>query len=99
MQYSSMLGRKLWATLCEIEPGLFSVRYRSNATDGSVLDMPIYQVATCAADAEQRVENRARTCGFEAVVWDNGFATPATFATTARVGVRSNAGERLVAGK
>jgi hypothetical protein len=99
MQYSSMLERKLWATLCEIEPGLFSVRYRSNATDGSVLDMPIYQVATCAADAEQRIENRARTCGFEAVVWDNGFATQAPFVATSRTLARPEAGERLVAGK
>jgi hypothetical protein len=66
-----MLGRKLWVTLCEIESGLFSVRYRSNVDDGSVHDMPIYQVATCVADAEQRIENRARTCGFDAVVWDH----------------------------
>jgi hypothetical protein len=97
-QYKSLLGRKLWATLCEIEPGLFSVRYRCNVADGSVHDMPVYQVATCIAEAEQRIENRARTCGFDAVMWDHGLVSPTASFSVSEATRQSKTGTPLVAG-
>jgi hypothetical protein len=70
-------ARLLRATLCEIERGLFHVSYRADTAKSGLHELPIYQVGTCASDARQRVEERARGCGFELVVWDYATLVPA----------------------
>ena len=68
--------RVLGATLCEVERGLFYVTYTmDNAALGKHL-LPRYQVGTCASDAQQRIERKARECGYEAVVWESAPADP-----------------------
>jgi hypothetical protein len=61
--------------------------------------MPIYQVGTCMADAERRIENRANTCGFDAVVWDHGSAGATPLFERVEATHRLRAGEPLVAGE
>lgn len=72
-----MLGGTLRATLCEVERGLFHVNYRSEAVDWDVHELPLYQVGTSAADAQQRIEQRAQECGFDIVTWDHVLVDPA----------------------
>ena len=68
-------GRVLSATLCEVERGLFYVTYTMDSAGLGKHLLPRYQVGTCASDAQQRIEKRARECGYEAVVWEE--AAPA----------------------
>jgi hypothetical protein len=62
-------GRVLSATLCEVERGLFYATYTEDSAALGKHLLPRYQVGTCASDAQQRIEKRARECGYEAVVW------------------------------
>jgi hypothetical protein len=64
-------GRVLSATLCEVERGLFYVTYTMDSLALGKHLLPRYQVGTCASDAQQRIEKRARECGYEAVVWES----------------------------
>ncbi len=68
MPYREMPIRRLRATLCEVEHGLFSVSYASESGDAKTL--PIYQVGADVTQAQQRVEERALASGFDTVVWD-----------------------------
>ena len=68
-------GGVLRATLCEVERGLFYVTYTMDSAALGKHLLPRYQVGTCASDAQQRIEMRARECGYEAVVWEE--AAPA----------------------
>jgi hypothetical protein len=61
--------RRLQASLCEIETGLFSITYR-NAVGQT---LPLYQVGTDALDAQARVEAQALARGFKSVVWADGY--------------------------
>jgi hypothetical protein len=66
--------RTLIATLCEVERGLFHVAYR---VDGAAIghhNMPRYEVGATALDVQQRIGQRARECGYGAVVWEIAFA-------------------------
>lgn len=69
-------GRTLHAALCEVERGLFSVRYRAGEMDHNVHYLPPYQVGSCAADARQRIEQAALRYGYEAIIWDPVFPAP-----------------------
>jgi len=66
----------LHATLYEIERGLFQVVYRVGGVKLGKHHLPRYQVGTCAADAQMRIEQCARECGYETVVWEPVFAEP-----------------------
>jgi hypothetical protein len=62
--------RMLYANLYEIERGLFCVSYRRG--DGAIGKhlLPCYQVGISVSDAQKRIEQRARECGYDAVVWE-----------------------------
>jgi hypothetical protein len=81
-------GRVLSATLCEVERGLFYVTY---AMDSAALGkhlLPRYQVGTCTSDAQQRIEKRARECGYEAVIWESAPADPSALPLRAEQATR-----------
>jgi hypothetical protein len=63
--------RKLHATLCEIEHGLFFVTYETGMMKRDPR-LPPYQVGTSDRDARQRIEQSARMCGYEDISWDLG---------------------------
>jgi hypothetical protein len=66
----------LHATLCEIERGLFQVSYHVAGVGLGKHHLPRYQVGTCATDAQSRIEQRARECGYDMVVWESAFVEP-----------------------
>jgi hypothetical protein len=66
--------RMLIATLCEIERGLFHVAYRVDGAAFGHHNLPRYEVGATALDVRRRIEQRARECGFGAVVWQMAFA-------------------------
>jgi hypothetical protein len=70
MEFRGLRGQILRAALCEIERGLFLVTYSSDRQDRDVSDLPTYQVAKSALEAQLRIEERAYICGFVNVVWD-----------------------------
>jgi hypothetical protein len=49
-------GRWLWATICEIEPGLFQAIYSNTGSASNERDLPIYQTGVDLADAKRRFE-------------------------------------------
>jgi hypothetical protein len=71
-------GSMLNATLCEIERGLFYVTYTVDGVGLGKHLLPRYQVGTSAADAQHRIEHRARECGYAAVIWESTVAKPST---------------------
>ena len=73
MATGSSQGRVLIATICEIERGLFHVGYRGDAIGR---ELPIYQVGACAADARRLIEQQAKECGCDSVVWDHELVDP-----------------------
>jgi hypothetical protein len=66
----------VYATLCEIERGLFHIVYRMNGKGLGHHPLPRYEVGACEAEARLRVEQRARECGYDFVVWDTALAEP-----------------------
>ncbi len=83
-------AQTLHATLCEIERGLFQVAYRVEGVSLGQHPLPRYQVGSCAADAQLRVEQQARECGYAVVVWEAEFTQPALIRSAAGEGVRLN---------
>lgn len=71
--------RMLRANVCEIERGLFHVAYRIDDLGPGRHLLPLYQVGTSEADAQKRVEQRARECGYDAVIWETMGADPRMF--------------------
>jgi hypothetical protein len=69
-------GRVLSATLCEVERGLFYVTYTLDSVGLGKHLLPRYQVGISASDAQQRIERRARECGYETVVWETAPVHP-----------------------
>jgi hypothetical protein len=69
-------GRVLSATLCEVERGLFYVVYAIDSAAFGTHLLPRYQVGACASDAQERIEKRARECGYETVIWEAAPADP-----------------------
>jgi len=81
-------GRVLSATLCEVERGLFYVTYAMDSVGLGKHLLPRYQVGSCASDAQQRIEKRARECGYAAVVWEAAPADPSTLSLPAEAASR-----------
>jgi hypothetical protein len=63
----------LRATVCQIERGLFRVSYQIDTVEWDAHRLPIYQVGSSVSDAKQRIEEKARGCGFAMVVWEDAF--------------------------
>jgi hypothetical protein len=77
-------GLILSATLCEIERGLFYVTYTVDGVGLGKHLLPRYQVGTCALDAQQRIEEKARECGYAAIMWVPAAAEPIAFPLPAK---------------
>jgi hypothetical protein len=78
----------LHATLCEIERGLFHVAYRISGVGLGTQRLPRYQVGTCVSDAQLRIEQRARECGYDSVVWEVASTQPAPARSAAHEGTQ-----------
>ncbi len=63
--------RMLYATLCEVERGLFHVSYRMEGAGLGKHHLPLYQLGTCAAEARLLIEQQALQSGYTSVVWDD----------------------------
>jgi hypothetical protein len=70
MESQMIEERKLHATLCEVERGLFHVAYRMEGTGLGKHHLPLYQLGTCASEARLLIEQQAREHGYALVVWD-----------------------------
>ena len=71
MVNDSTHGRMVHATLCEVEHGLFFISYRTGDMQHDTHRLPPYEVGTCVSDVRQRIEQQARGCGYEVIVWDS----------------------------
>jgi hypothetical protein len=69
----------LQASLCEIERGLFCATY--SIRPANAVGLPIFQLATCAAEAKNGIEKIVRSQGYETVVWTSTQVAPAGQAT------------------
>ncbi|HEX4366078.1 MAG TPA: hypothetical protein VH023_04575 [Rhodopila sp.] len=66
--------RTLYATLCEIECGVFYASYPKSDPDTDRL--ATYQTGTSAADAKRRIEFVAHALGYDVVIWTQTIAVP-----------------------
>jgi hypothetical protein len=53
----------LWATICEIEPGLFKAIYSNTGSEVDEGELPSYQTGAGIADAKRRFKHNARVLG------------------------------------
>jgi hypothetical protein len=83
--------RKLHATLCEVERGLFQVCYRMEGAIFEEQDLPSYQIGTCASEAQLLIEQQARECGYASVVWDRLSRDTPLYRTVSILGVNLSA--------
>jgi hypothetical protein len=61
--------RWLWATVCEIEPGLYQAIYSNTGSIPDEDNLPAYKSAVSAEDARRRFERGAREFGYDTVTW------------------------------
>jgi hypothetical protein len=61
-------SRGLWATVCEIEPGLFQAIY-SNAQAGDVSKLPEYRACDSRSEAKGAFEKSAYLAGLGPIMW------------------------------
>jgi hypothetical protein len=62
-------GRRLWATICEIEPGLYQAIYSNTGSAAEEGKLPAYQTGECPSDAKRRFEHSVRALGYDAITW------------------------------
>jgi hypothetical protein len=62
-------GRQLWATICEIEPGLYQTIYSNTGSAAEEGKLPLYQTGECPSDAKRRIEHSVRALGYDAITW------------------------------
>jgi hypothetical protein len=75
----------LWATVLEIESGLFRAVYSNAGTEMDTDKLPQYHRASSAGEAKQEFEHSAQIAGFGIVTWVDVNATDLTVA--ARTGL------------
>jgi hypothetical protein len=61
--------RSLWATICEIEPGLYQAIYSNTGSVPDEDNLPAYQSAVSAEDARRRFERSVRAFGYDTITW------------------------------
>jgi hypothetical protein len=61
--------RSLWATIYEIEPGLFQSVYSNAGTAACLDELPAYQTGSCVSEARQHFEQSAIKLGFGPITW------------------------------
>jgi hypothetical protein len=62
-------NRSLWATVREIEPGLFQAIYSNAGTAADMDRLPQYQASSSASQAKRAFEQDAVTLGFGHITW------------------------------
>ncbi len=62
-------GRLLWATICEIEPGLFQVIYSNTGSASGERDLPIYETGVDVKDAKRCFEQAVQVFGYTSITW------------------------------
>jgi hypothetical protein len=64
-----MRAGRLWATICEIEPGLYQAVYSNSGSASDEGNLPAYQTGDGKADAKRRFEDSVRGFGYNAITW------------------------------
>jgi len=62
-------GRGLWATICEIEPGLFQAVYSNTGSASGERELPVYETGLGLTDAKRRFEKDVQGFGYSAITW------------------------------
>jgi len=62
-------GNCLWATICEVEPGLFRAIYSNSGSAWDEEKFPAYQTGSNKADAKRRFESDVRALGYSVITW------------------------------
>jgi hypothetical protein len=62
-------ARWLWATICEIEPGLFQAIYSNTGSASGERDLPIYETGLGLKDAKRRFEKGVQAFGYSTITW------------------------------
>ena len=62
-------GRRLWATICEVQPGLFQAIYSNTGSASSERDLPAYETGLSVMDAKQKFEKDAQAFGYSVITW------------------------------
>jgi hypothetical protein len=62
--------KTLYASLFEVQRGLFQINYRADFMQQEKFYLPPYQAGACASDVREQIEHMARAQGYEAIVWD-----------------------------
>jgi hypothetical protein len=68
--------RRLRATLCAIERGLYFAAYRTRRLPSYGLGLPKFQLDISAYDAEQRIEQSVKDLGYETIIWKDAIVPP-----------------------
>jgi hypothetical protein len=76
-------GRTLRATLCEVERGVFYAAYPGCESASDADELTTYEVGSGSADAKFRIEQQARTLGYDTILWSETIVVP-LFASNAK---------------
>jgi hypothetical protein len=82
MTASNRRSGTLRATFCEIECGLFYVTYPSHALEPDVLELPTFELGTCASHVKQQMEKSIQAFGYETVEWEDTLVFPQSHSPT-----------------
>ena len=66
----------LYATLCEIERGVFYASYHDCDSASDTDELTSYQTGPTALDAKRQIELAAHALGYETVVWTETVIAP-----------------------
>jgi hypothetical protein len=59
----------VWATICEIESGLYQAIYSNSGSPSAEKALPAYYAASFLSDAKSMFERSARALGFKGITW------------------------------
>jgi hypothetical protein len=59
----------VWATICEIESGLYQAIYSNTGSVSVEQALPAYHAASCLDDAKSMFGRSARALGFKGITW------------------------------
>jgi hypothetical protein len=68
--------RRLRATLCEIERGLYYAAYRTRRPPPYGLGLPEFRLGISAYDAGQCIEQSVKDLGYETIIWTDAIVPP-----------------------
>jgi hypothetical protein len=62
-------GHRLWATICEIEPGLFQAIYSNTGSALGEQNLPVYETGHGLTEAKRRFEKDVQAFGYSDITW------------------------------